>query len=387
MTDYVPVEEYQAAAEKGKLSPLFRQPEYLQRPSRYLSYIPGQDPAYTQGRVDDLTRLGEYGNDQADVYGDLITTEADAALSTGREAAAVASSLGQTGNASLGNAGRVSQGIGQAGAETLGITADESYASGVGAANDLTRRTAGAYDDIVAPEWIRGVDNAEQQVLFNGRDRSLSAQRALAGTVRGLGGAQNTAMEDALITGEAARNSDLLAAEQERAWQARLLEASKAYGDVTLTGNTAAANARQNAINTQTAGYGQAADVSAQGTRQQTDAFAKGASTGMQGYSDAAGALTSSGNTAMSASTSATGVQDRGRDSLLKSDAGIIAARDLEQRGGMASEDYLTDAYASALGQISASSAIQQQREAAIVKGSADAGATFLSGLDDEDER
>jgi hypothetical protein len=114
------------------------------------------------------------------------------------------------------------------------------------------------------------------------------------------------------------------------------------------------------------------------------DAYTAAGNLGLEGYNTAAGAVAQGGDTAFNGTDVATGVQAGGRDALASSKNAELAVRDLEQRGGMASEDYLTDAYASALGQISAANAANGQKNAAIIKGSADGVSTFLSGLGED---
>lgn len=357
----------------------------LEDPYLSTSFIPGGDPNATNARVSNFETLGIQGRQLADFYGNSINNEV-AALDAERDARAegILGTAG-AGAGAISQAGSMSRDVGMAGADTMTGVADSALGMGYGYADRIDARTGGAASDIFGTEVSRGPENAEQALIRQAGQRALSNQQALAGTARGLGPRQNTAMEDALITSEMGRNGALLAAEQGRAQQNRVQNAAIATGEAERMGQVAAAQQRQHALGTASQGYSNAADfaMGAEADRLAGDTAAS--QFGLAGYNAAAGVNSKGGNMTMEGLSTADNIRQQGSDVTTGAGAGMLGGRKLEQAAGMGFENYLTDVYAGALGESGVAAGIKAQGDAAKIGGISTGVSTFLSGLGDDE--
>lgn len=359
----------------------------LNLPDPYLStsFIPGGDPNATNARVSNYETLGIQGRQLADYYGNTISQEASAVDAERNKRATDILGTAGAGASAISTAGGYSRDVGRAGADTVAGVADNALAMGTGYAGRIDARTGGAVSDIYGTELMRGPENAEQDLLLKAKARSLGNQQALAGTVRGIGPRQNTTMEDALIMSEAARNADLLRAEQERAQQARVQNAAIATADAERSGAIAAAQQRQRAYDQASRGYSTAADFAMGAEADRLAADQSASQFGLQGYSAASNVNSRGGDVTMQGLNTSNNVRRQGSDVTTAGGAGMLGARKLEQAGGMGFENYLTNTYAGALGESGVASGIKARDKAATIGGISTGVATFAQGLRGDD--
>jgi hypothetical protein len=223
-----------------------------------------------------------------------------------------------------------------------------------------------------------GPSSAAQDQLRAGTERSLAAQRALGGTVRGTGNAVNTTMSEALLEGNAANQALILNAEQQAEARRRAAEATAAGYGVELDAVNAANDQRLQTFGDSTNIYGQAVGVGQDANQFGIDANAYADSLALGGHQDAAQTAIAGGRVGLGASKSAPTVLQGGVRRQNVGIAGATGVRESEMDAGMNLEDSLTTKNAAALGELGAADLSRSRERAAVVKGIS-SGATDLA--------
>lgn len=358
---------------------------FNQRPETPLwsSFIPAQDPAYTDTAVSGIEDLGLQNVQTGATYGGKSFGAASDIWESGTNNAGGMRDLADRGSVDM-----QATGVGGASDASLNAAGLRDYSqqrlsSGDNWANDTSALGSEVSYGLAGLE-SGGYGTAAADQLKFARDRSLSAQKALGGTVRGLGSRQNTTMEDAAIVSDAGRNADILRAREDAAFRDRRSQALLGAGQFGTAAATNAADQRVSALTDAGNIVSSAGAVDMRGQQFQTQADRDAAQYGLTGYGAAADTLNAAGGTAAAGFDQGGQIAQKGAGNMVNAAALAGRKRDLEQRGGMAFEDFLTKRYAGALGVAGDSAASAAKKEAAIYGAIGDGVSTYFSNASDK---
>lgn len=373
----------------GKFDPLTRTYSDEDRPFYDFSSAPeseswkdfmvGEDPAYAGNRANELEGLGFEGALAGATYGGKSYGAANDIWDSSSAYADNMAGLGEGGARDLSSSGVDASAYGRGGATDLENLGNNSLVSGSNWAGDINNAGSRVASGLTSLESGPGTASLDQ--LNFARDRSLSAQKALGGTTRGLGTRQNTTMDEALIQSNAGRNAEILAAKEDAAFKARRSAALTDAGSLATSAATQAEQQRQRAIGTAGNAFSSAGNVALTGQQIQADADNMAATYGLEGYSNAANTSAAGGAAAAGGVVQGGAQTQQGAGAIVDAGGRAAGVRDIEQRAGMAREDYLTNRYAAKLGQSAEASAAAARQKAALYGAIGDGVSTFVSNI------
>ncbi len=353
--------------------------------SSYLDFVYGRDPNAADNLATNYTTTGAYAQGKGREYGEGL-------YATGREAYDVglsdADALQTGGFANADTMRDDAAGLSpyaRASGDTLFGYGQGLTSAGKRAAGYTEKLGTENRDRFLANAAIGPSSAAADQLAF-GRDRALSAQRALSGTVRGLGAAQNTAMSDALIVGNDANQQDILAAEQEAAYRERKAAATQAGYNTELGAFATADAQRRGAYQGAGAAYSNAGNVALDANQFGIEANDYANDLELGTYIDAANTAGAAGAFGQGVAKQGADVINTGAGKALEGAAGAGRVRESEMDIGMGFEDSLTAANAGALNQSAQANMGVVKDRAAKIKGYTDAGTTLLTHWGDDDK-
>jgi hypothetical protein len=342
------------------------------------SFVVGGDPNYVDNSVADLETAGLKSAWQGATYGGQSYGAAKDIWDVGSGYAAGMQDTAGAGAAAMENVGANAAIDARNNANVLRDTSMKRLDSGYSQGRDFTALGGSLSSELGGLE-SGGYGTPAMDQLNSAKQRSLSAQQALAGTVRGIGPRQNTAMEDALISSSAGRNAEILRAREEAAFRDRRSQALLGAGQYATAGALGAENARQEALASSGNMYASAGDVAMRGEQLNQNANQNAAQYGLAGYGAASDVMTGAGSAAASGVNQAGDIFQQGTGAMIGAGGRATSKRDIEQRAGMGQEDYLTKKYAGALGVSSDAAAAAAKKEAAIYSAAGDGVSTYFS--------
>jgi hypothetical protein len=351
--------------------------------SSYLDYVYGRDPNAANELADSYINTGKYAQGKGREYGEDLYDIGRDAYDVGLSDADALQTGGYTNADMIRDDAAGLSPYARASSDTL-FGYGQSLTSAGNRAAGYTEKLGAENRDRFLANAALGPSSAAADQLSFGADRALSAQRALSGTVRGLGSAQNTVMSDALIEGNYANQQDILAAEQEAAYRERKAAATQA-GYSTELGAFATADAqRRGAYQSAGAAYSGAAktDLDANQFGIQTGDYANDLELGT--YIDAANTAGAAGAFGQSTAKQGADIINAGAGKGLAGAAGAGRVRESEMDIGLGFEDALTAANAGALNQSSQANLSVVKDRAAKIKGYADAATTLATNWDSD---
>jgi hypothetical protein len=351
--------------------------------SSYLDYVYGRDPNAANELADSYINAGKYSQSKGREYGEDLYAIGRDAYSTG---------LADAGNLQAGgyaNADEVRDDA--AGLNPLARTSAETLFGYGQSLTSAGNRAAGYTEKLGAENKDRFLENAAlgpssaaaDQLAF-GKDRALSAQRALSGSVRGLGSAQNTVMSDALIEGNYANQQDILAAEQEATRREREAAATQAGYNAELGAFATADAQRRGAYQSAGNAYTQAGNTSLNANQFGIQAADYADDLELGTYIDAANTAGAAGAFGQSTAKQGADIINAGAGKGLAGAAGAGKVRESEMDIGLGLEDALTAANAGALNQSAQANLSVVKDRAAKIKGYADAATTVATNWDSD---